>query len=59
MFLVAICLMARSSCITTYCPRIEELELPPPSMWDADGYPQFIELGLMCAHRMCPPSLSG
>ena len=47
MLLVAIALMARASCITTYCPTVEDTKLPPERLWDADGLPQYIELGMM------------
>lgn len=46
MLLVSISMMARASCITTYCPRVEDIELPPEALWDDDGLPQWIELGL-------------
>jgi hypothetical protein len=52
MFLVALCMMARASCITTYCPTMDDTRLPPKSKWDADGLPQYIELGMRCA-RVC------
>lgn len=55
MILVAICMMARASCITTYCPRYEDMRLPIGArQWDADGMPQWIELGLMCASALEP-----
>ena len=42
MFLVAIGLMARASCITTYCPTMEDTKLPPEGAWDDDGMPKWI-----------------
>ena len=44
MFLVSICIFARSSDITTHCPLIEDTRLPPEGMWDEDGLPEFIEV---------------
>ena len=46
MFLVAICLMARASDVTTFCPLVEDTLLPPKQLWDKAGYPKWIELGL-------------
>ena len=46
MFLVAMCMMARASDVTRFCPTYEDIQLAPPAMWDEDGTPQFIELGL-------------
>lgn len=42
MFLTAMCVCARASCITTFCPRMEDMRLPKPSHWDADGIPKYI-----------------
>ena len=44
MFLVSICMFARASDITTHCPLVEDMRLPPEGMWDDDGLPQFIEV---------------
>lgn len=47
MILVAMCLMARAADITTYCPTIEDIELPvSENLWDVDGLPAWIDLGL-------------
>lgn len=47
MFLIAMCLMARASDLTTFCPLIEDINLPDSeNCWDADGYPQYIDIGL-------------
>ena len=46
MFLIAMSIFARASDLTIYCPLIEDMELPPERLWDCDGYPQWIELGL-------------
>ena len=39
--------MARASCITKYCPLLEDIELPPQGnarMWGKDGLPNYITL---------------
>ena len=47
MFLVSMCMMARASDVTSFCPNIQDTELPiAEAMWDPDGYPKFIELGM-------------
>jgi hypothetical protein len=46
-FLVAVCVCARSSCLTTYCPKIEDTLLPEAHEWDEDGVPRWIELGFL------------
>ena len=47
MFLIALCLMARASCIAgAYSPKYEDLELPPEAQWDTDGYPKYITINL-------------
>ena len=46
-FLVGVCICARSSCMTTYCPLIEDTILPQKHEWDPDGVPKWIELGLL------------
>ena len=46
MFLLAICLMARSSDLTEFCPLIEDTLLPDKELWDTDGYPPWIDVGL-------------
>ena len=48
MLLVSICLMGRASCMTTYCPTVENIRLPAKKKWDKDGLPHYIELGMMC-----------
>jgi hypothetical protein len=42
MFLVAMCLMARASDVTEFCPLAEDIELPPRHLWDQDGKPSHI-----------------
>eukprot|EP00613_Pedinella_sp_CCMP2098_P070590 CAMPEP_0171926046 /NCGR_PEP_ID=MMETSP0993-20121228/24596_1 /TAXON_ID=483369 /ORGANISM="non described non described, Strain CCMP2098" /LENGTH=472 /DNA_ID=CAMNT_0012564823 /DNA_START=32 /DNA_END=1450 /DNA_ORIENTATION=+ len=46
MFLIAICLMARCSEVTEFCPLYEDIRLPAEHLWDSDGYPKWIELAL-------------
>ena len=46
MFLIAMSIFGRASDLTIFCPVIEDLFLPPEQLWDVDGYPQWIELGL-------------
>ena len=46
MFLVAINMFACASCITTYCPTYEDIQLPTDAEWDPDGLPQWIDLGM-------------
>ena len=46
MLLVAMSIMARASCLTTYCPMLEDTELPPPRHWDRDGLPKYITIGM-------------
>jgi hypothetical protein len=46
MFLTAMCIMARASCITTHCPKLEDIKLPPSRHWDKDGLPKYVILGL-------------
>ena len=49
MFLTACAVMARASCITTFCPDVEDIKLPESeAMWDADGWPKFIEIEWTC-----------
>ena len=39
--------MARASCVTKFCPRLEHIELPPINhtlMWARDGLPHYIVL---------------
>jgi hypothetical protein len=43
MLLLAIVLFGRASCMTTYCPLVQDLELPEAEQhWDADGLPTVI-----------------
>lgn len=42
MLLVALSIMARASCITTYCPHLEDVKLPKARHWDTDGIPKYI-----------------
>jgi hypothetical protein len=49
MFLVAICLMARASEMTDFCPTYEDITLPAPTTtaaWDKDGFPKWIGIAL-------------
>eukprot|EP00966_Prymnesium_polylepis_P178813 4140419-Prymnesium_polylepis.1 len=47
MLLISIILMARSSCVTKYCPLIQDDEMPEADIyWDTDSFPQFIVIGL-------------
>ena len=49
MFLVAICLMARASELTEFCPTYENITLPPVTAraaWDKDGFPKWIGIAL-------------
>ena len=47
MLLIAIVIFGRASCMTTFCPLLQDLELPQaPSQWDADGLPKYIILSL-------------
>ena len=44
---VAICIMARASCVTKFCPLLEDIELPPKAhekMWAKDGLPHYVVL---------------
>ena len=47
MFLVACCIMARSSCMTTHCPTLERVRLPAQRHWDKDGMPKYIILVML------------
>ena len=50
MFLVSICIFARASDVTTFCPLLEDTRLPDTAtMWDSDGFPKYIEIALRCA----------
>jgi len=42
MLLIAMSIMARASCITTFCPLIEDTRLPKARHWDKDGLPKYI-----------------
>ena len=46
MFLVAVCIFARASDVTTFCPVYEDIEMPPAFVWDSesspDGIPPYI-----------------
>ena len=46
LMLLSIYCCARGSCLTTYCPLIENLCLPPPDSdsWDADGNPTYVDV---------------
>jgi len=49
MFLVAICLMARASEMTDFCPTYEDITLPAvtaKAAWDKDGFPKWIGIAL-------------
>jgi hypothetical protein len=46
MFVIAMCLMARASDLTVFCPKVEDTILPEKHLWDKDGYPKWIELGM-------------
>jgi len=46
MFLLAICIMARASDMTQFCPKYEDILLPPAHLWDIDGFPKWIDIGL-------------
>ena len=39
-------MMAQASDLTTFCPTVEDILLPEAHMWDPDGLPKFIELGM-------------
>jgi len=48
MFLTSMCLFARASEVTDYCPLVENIVVPTEeSRWDTDGYPKFIEVALL------------
>ena len=42
MLLFSICIMARASCVTQFCPLIETLTLPKERHWDKDGLPKYV-----------------
>ena len=42
MLLISICIMARASCITQFCPDMETLKLPKERHWDKDGLPKYL-----------------
>ena len=46
MLLIGMCIMARASCVTTFCPLLEETELPKERHWDADGLPKYVTIVL-------------
>ena len=47
MLLVAICICARASEVTEYCPTFDDTSLPDSaSQWDSDGVPKYIEIAL-------------
>ena len=55
MFLISICMFARASCITTYCPTMEDIRMPREggAEWDVDGMPDWIELGMRNWKHRC------
>ena len=54
MFLVSMCIFARASDVTTFCPLLEHMRLPDAAtMWDVDGFPKYIEITLRYAAH-CP-----
>lgn len=42
MFLVSCCICGRASCVTQFCPSVEDIKLPKASAWDKDGLPRYI-----------------
>lgn len=46
MLLVSICMMARASDITDFCPAMEDILMPPEHLWDTDKLPPWIDFGL-------------
>ena len=50
MLLIQFCMIGRASCVTTYCPVLEHIELPPRDgdnkLWCVDGLPHVIYLFL-------------
>ena len=44
MFLVGCCICARASDLTTFCPLLQTMKLPPRRKWDKDGLPSYIIL---------------
>jgi len=48
MLLVSICMFARASEVTQFCPTVENTNLPESaSQFDSDGLPKWIDVGLM------------
>ena len=48
MLLVGICMCARASELTQYCPTFENTSLPESEpQWDSDGVPKFITIALL------------
>jgi hypothetical protein len=45
MFLVSLACVCRASCVTTFCPTVEDMQQPVETEgWDPDGYPKYIIL---------------
>ena len=44
MLLVGMCICARGSCLTQFCPLLEDIEWPPARHWDGDGLPKYITI---------------
>jgi len=56
MLIVGICIFARASELTVYCPTMEDTFLPEAaSQWDSDGVPRYIEIAL---HTFLPEAAS-
>jgi len=51
MFLFSICVFGRASDVTTYCPLLSSINLPESAhQWDADGYPDWLEVTMLYVH---------
>jgi hypothetical protein len=57
MFLVSICMFARASEVTRFCPLLEDMELPAGTIWDRDGYPPYIYLVLRNWKKRSAPNV--
>jgi hypothetical protein len=58
-FLISFVIMARASCVTEYCPTVEDILLPEAdTQWDPDGLPKYIDIG-MRDWKMRTPAHSG
>jgi hypothetical protein len=46
LFMFMVIIFARPSEVCYYCPTVNNIEIPDESLWDKDGYPPYIKIGL-------------